>query len=65
MDTLKKLTSSLPARLIAAVILASAGVIVADYYRNTSILLAALGFALILAGLLLIPGLSVRNKTQG
>lgn len=56
MDAVKWLYRSFLARVIAALILTSAGVILADVYVQVSPRLAMLGMALIIAGLALIPG---------
>lgn len=61
MNVLKKLYGSLAARLAAALILVTAGIILSDLYREVSIGLAMLGFVLMLIGLLLIPGLGLRR----
>ncbi len=56
MGIFKKLYASLIVRLVLSAILATAGVIVSDLYRDVSVPLATLGAVLILIGLALIPG---------
>lgn len=56
MNTLKRLYRSLPARILAALVLASIGMVLSDLYVQTDIWLAMLGMLLILGGLALIPG---------
>lgn len=56
MDTIKKLYSSLAARIVVAMILTSAGMILSDVYKQVSLPLAMLGMLLIVLGLAVIPG---------
>ncbi len=63
MRILKHLYRTLPARIVAALILASAGVILADLYAQVSVPLAMLGFVLVGLGLLLIPGFGAGGES--
>ena len=56
MDTLKRLYASLPARSVAALVLASIGMVLSDLFVQSDIWLAMLGFVLIIGALALIPG---------
>lgn len=64
METLKKLYGSLLARIIAAMILTSAGVILSDLYLQVSLPLAMFGMLLIVLGLLVIPGWGAGRFSQ-
>ncbi len=56
MDLVKRLYGSFVARVIVAMILTSAGVLLSDLYVQVSLPLAMLGMGLIVAGLAIIPG---------
>lgn len=56
MNTIRKLYSSLAARIVVAMILTSIGIILSDIYLQVSVPLAMLGMLLIVLGLAVIPG---------
>jgi hypothetical protein len=64
MDLVKRLYGSFVARIIAAMILTSAGVILSDIYVQVSLPLAMLGMGLIVAGLAIIPGLGADRAAR-
>jgi hypothetical protein len=64
MDAVKRLYGSFLARVIAAMILTSAGVILTDIYVQVSLGLAMLGMGLIVAGLAIIPGFGAGRATR-
>ena len=65
MNPVKKLYGSLAARIVAAMILVSTGMVLNDLYWQVSMPLALLGIGLILLGLLLIPGWGGGSREMG